>query len=406
MPHDLSDSSITHEQLTTWRDDTPGCAHRTHLNNAGAALMPRSVRDAISAHVDLEARIGGYEAADARHAEIEMCYEHIARLCGARSENIAITSSATAAFIQALSAQPLHAGDVLITSTLDYTSYQIQYLALARRYGIQIIRAPELPEGGIDPDAVRGLLRAHARCRFVSVSWIPTHSGTIQDVASIGLACDEAGVPFHVDACQAVGELPIDVAALRCDYLSATGRKFLRGPRGTGFLYVSDRALGRGDQPLHIDMRGAVWTAPNEYTPVVGARRFEEWEFAYALVLGLGEAARYAEHAGVERCGRRARALAAYARERLATLPGADILDRGRDLSAIVTVAFENRDARELVRALAAREINVVATLRWFGLLDFGARGVESGIRVSPHYYNTASEIDTLTDALSDVLQR
>jgi selenocysteine lyase/cysteine desulfurase len=289
---------------------------------------------------------------------------------------------------------------VLVTSRLDYTSYQIQYLALAERYGITVLHAPDLPEGGVDPDGVRRLLAENPRCRFVSITWIPTHTGTIQDVAAVGEACEAAGVPYHVDACQAVGQLPVDVSALRCDYLSATGRKFLRGPRGTGWLYVSDRALARGDRPLHIDMRGAQWTSAREFTPAPGARRFEEWEFPYALVLGLGEAARYANAARVDVCGARARALATYARERLAALPGTRILDRGRELSALITVAFEGREGASVVRALAERGINTVASLRWFGLLDFGDRGVESAVRVSPHYYNTREEIDALVEAL------
>ena len=256
----------------------------------------------------------------------------------------------------------------------------------------------------MDPQGVRELLAQHPRCRFVSITWIPTHTGTIQDVVAIGDVCETAGVPYHVDTCQAIGQLPIDVSQLKCDYLSATGRKFLRGPRGTGFLYISDRALERGDQPLHIDMRGAEWTSPDSFTPAATARRFEEWEFAYALVLGLGESARYAIGAGVEECGRRAMLLAASVRERLAALPGAKVLDRGRDLSAIVTVSFAGHDGGELARLLKERHINTVSSLRWCGLLDFAERGVTTAVRISPHYYNTAEEIDTLIEALGEIV--
>jgi selenocysteine lyase/cysteine desulfurase len=391
-------------RLAAWRADTPGCDHRVHLNNAGAGLMPRSVRSAIVDHIELETLTGGYEAADAKRDAIGEAYGHLARLCAAQPHNIAITASATAAFVQAVSTIHFEPGDSIITSRLDYTSYQIQYLALAERYGIEILHAPDLPEGGVDPQGVRELLARNPRCRLVTISWIPTHAGTIQDVTAVGAACAEANVPYHVDACQAAGQLPIDVAALDCDYLSATGRKFLRGPRGTGFLYVSDRALKRGDRPLHIDMRGAKWTSATSFVPEPGARRFEEWEFPYALVLGLAEAARYANEAGVFAGGRRAIELAHRAREMLAALPGATVLDRGRDLSAIVTVAFDGRDAAPLKAALAARRINTVVTLQWFGMLDLGARGVETGLRISPHYYNTEGEIDTLGEALREAL--
>ncbi len=366
--------------------------------------MPRSVSAVLREHIELETMIGGYEAADMRRAELVSAYEHIAQLCATTPHNIAIMASATAAFIQAISVHAFQPGDAIITSRLDYTSYQIQYLALAERYGVTVLHAPDLPEGGVDPDGVRDLLAHNRNCKLVSITWIPTHTGTMQDVAAVGDICDAAGVTYHIDACQAVGQLPIDVSALKCDYLSATGRKFLRGPRGTGFLYVSDRALDRGDRPLFIDMRGATWTAPTTFEPAAGAKRFEEWEFAYALVLGLGEAARYANAADVEVCGQRARALAAYARDRLSELPGVRVLDRGRDVSALVTASFAGRDARDIVRALTARRINTVSSLRWFGLLDFGARDVETAVRISPHYYNTVEEIDTLISALHEQL--
>lgn len=396
---------IDERQVAAWRAETPGCAHRVHLNNAGAALMTRRVSSAMRDYIDLETDVGGYEAAELRNVEIARSYADVATLCGTTPEHIAITSSATAAFVQAASAFDFQPGDVLVTSRLDYTSYQIQYLSLAERCGVTIVHAPDLPEGGIDPQGVRELLRSNPRCRMVSVSWIPTHAGTIQDVAAVGAACEEFGVPYHVDACQAVGQLPVDVGALNCDYLSATGRKFLRGPRGTGFVYVSARALARGDRPLYIDMRGARWSSPHAFEPAPDAKRFEEWEFAYALVLGLGEAARYAVEAGIERCGGRAHTLARDARERLSALPGATVLDRGRHLSALVTLSFAGRHGKDVVSALAARGINTVATLAWYGMLDLGARGIESGIRISPHYYNTFAELDLLIGALGEILE-
>lgn len=387
--------------LQSWRDDTPGCRERIHLNNAGAGLMPTSVANAVIHHIELETLRGGYEAAAARAGEIAECYENIARLCNTKPYNIAITDSATTAFVQALSTVDFQPGDCLVTSRLDYTSYQIQYASLSKRLGVEIIRAPDLPEGGIDPEGVRRILTDNRKCKLVSVSWIPTHAGTVQDVVAVGSVCEDLDIPYHIDACQAIGQMEVDVTTLHCDYLSATGRKFLRGPRGTGFLYVSDRALLRGDFPLHIDMRGAKWIAADDFMPESGAKRFEHWEFAYALVLGLGEAARYATAAGVKNCAARAQSLATYARDRLGTVPGARLLDRGKELSAIITVDFAGRSASELVASLGNRGINTVTTLQWYGLLDLGERGIDSAVRISPHYYNTTDEIDALIEALS-----
>jgi selenocysteine lyase/cysteine desulfurase len=225
-------------------------------------------------------------------------------------------------------------------------------------------------------------------------------------VAAVGEVCQERGVPYLVDACQAVGQIPIDVGALGCDYLTATARKFLRGPRGIGFMYVSDRALARGDHPLFVDMRGATWTSLDTYRLEESALRFEEWEAPYALVLGLGAAAEYALAVGVAEAQRRAWALAARLRQRLATLAGATVLDPGPSPCAIVTVSFAGRHARDLMHALRARAINTSATLRWYGLRAFEGTPVESALRLSPHYYNTEAEVDAVVAALSELVGR
>ena len=390
------------DTLRRWRADTPGCEHRNHLNNAGAALMPRTVLDAMQDYLRLESTIGGYEAADGSEEAIERVYGDIASLVGARGRNMAIVGSATAGFTQAISTIDFEPGDAIVTTRCDYTSYQIQYLALAERRGVRVLHAEDLPEGGVDPESVRALVR-QSRCRLVSVSWVPTNSGLVQDVAAVGGVCEELGVTYHVDACQAVGQIPIDVTALRCDYLSVTARKFLRGPRGLGFLFISDRALERGDTPLFIDMRGARWTAPAEYAPMDSAHRFETWELPYAQVLGLGEAARYASGVGIETAGRVAFALAARARRGLAEIPGVRVLDRGSDPCAIVTASFDGKAAPSIVEALRSRGINTSASLAWYARYDFAEKGVASAVRFSPHYYNTEDEVDDGVAAVREI---
>ncbi len=387
-----------------YRAETPGCAHRLHLNNAGAALMPRGVIDTMQAHIKLEGDVGGYEAADIRADALRATYAPWAALVGARASNIAVANSATAAFVRAISSFDFAPGDSIVTSRCDYTSNQIQYLALARRLGVAIRYADDLPEGGVDAASVRALL-AQQRPRVVAMSWIPTNSGLVQDVEAVGAVCEEFGVPFIVDACQAVGQLPIDVSRLRCDYLSGTARKFLRGPRGIGFLYASDRALARGDHPLAVDMRGARWTAAGSYEVAETAQRYEDWEFPYALVLGQGEAVRYALEVGVVQAQARAWALAARLRERLQDIPGARTLDRGKTTCAIVTVTIPGRASSAIVAELLKRRINAVASFREFGILDFDQKGVGDAVRLSPHYYNTEEEIETVVAALDEIVR-
>jgi len=391
-------------ELDRWRRDTPGCRDRIHLNNAGAGLMPRPVLDALTDHLAREAAIGGYEAADEAEPRVRETYALVADLVGAAPRNIALVENATVAFSQALSAFDFRPGDRIVTTRTDYPSNQLMYLSLAQRAGVETVRADDLPEGGVDPESVRRLAR-DPRTRLVALSWVPTNSGLVQDASSVGAVCAELGVPYLVDACQSVGQMAIDVNALKCDFLAATGRKFLRGPRGLGFLYVSDRLLERGAFPLFLDMRGADWTDPDAFRLADGARRFENWEFAYALIVGLGAAARYAlaaGHAGRQRAWR----LAALLRERLGAVPEVRVLDRGRERCAIVTIDVRGRDAAELELRLRERGINTSSADRKSGVLDMDDKRAETVLRFSPHYYNTEDELDAAVAALAELARR
>ena len=392
----------TPPELARWRSDTPGCSRLVHLNNAGAALAPRPVSDAILGYLRLEQELGGYEARDAESEAIQRTYAALGRLLGAEARNIALVQNSTVAFAQAITAFDLGPGDIVLTSRSDYASNQIMYLSLARRRGVEVVRAPEAPEGGIDADEVRRLIRQR-RPSLVALTWIPTNSGLVQPVEAVGQICREAGVPYLIDACQAAGQVPIDVLRLHCDYLSGTARKFLRGPRGLGFLYVSDRALQAGAHPLLVDMHGADWTEPDVFELTPDARRFETWEFAHALVLGLGAAAEYALAIGVDRAGQRARELAAYARASLAALPGIRVLDRGPELCAIATIAIAGRDTADIKLQLRARGINTSSPHREDAVIDMDEKQTTSALRISPHYYNTREEIDTAVEALREL---
>jgi selenocysteine lyase/cysteine desulfurase len=389
--------------LARWRADTPGCATRIHLNNAGASLMPAVVKDAITAHLGRESLEGGYEAADASAGAIAAAYADVAALVGASPAQVAIAPSATHAFAQALSAFDFAPGDAILTSANDYVSNQLMYLSLAARRGVRVLRAPDVPEGGVDVDAFDALLRKE-RPRLAALTWIPTNSGLVQPAAAIGARCRAAGVPYLLDACQAVGQLPVDIAELQCDYLSTTARKFLRGPRGIGFLVVGAQALARGDSPLLVDMRGANWTAEDAFALMDGARRFEAWEFPYALVLGLGAAARYAREVGVGTAAARAHALAARVRERFGSLPGVRGLDHGARLSAIATFTVQGHEGRALMLRLRESGINTSAQGRGDALIDLTRKGAETLLRVSPHYFNTEDEVDTAARALGTLL--
>ncbi|CAN5720288.1 aminotransferase class V-fold PLP-dependent enzyme [soil metagenome] len=390
--------------LSRWRADTPGCERLVHLNNAGAALPPVPVRAAIDAHLSLENEIGGYEAADARAEALHGAYTALARLLGTSPANLAMQQNSTVAFSQAFAAFDLGAGDVILTSRADYASNQILYLALSRRRGVEVVRAPDAAEGGIDLQAIRDLV-TRRRPSLVALTWVPTNSGLVQPAEVVGEICRDAGVPYVLDACQAVGQMPVDVSRLHCDYLAGTARKFLRGPRGLGFLYVADHALAGGAYPLTVDMHGATWSGPDEFSLTPDARRFESWEIAYALVLGTGAAAEYALGVGIETARDRSWALARYARERLAALDGVRVLDRGPALCAIATAELGGRPAEAVKLALRERRINTSSPGRDDAVIDMDQKAASSALRISPHYYNTAEEIDLAVAALAEVME-
>jgi selenocysteine lyase/cysteine desulfurase len=393
------------DDVARLRGETPGVANRIHLNNAGASLMPAPVLLAMIDHLRLEADIGGYEAAELRSDDIAEFYRQVGALIGSQPENVAFTASATDAFARALSSVPFLPGDTILTTRDDYISNQIAFFSLRKRSGVKIVHAPSLPEGGVDLEAMAVLMRRH-RPRLVAVTHIPTNSGLVQPVAEIGTQCRELDLLYLVDACQSAGQYVLAVQRLGCDFLSGTFRKFLRGPRGSGFLYVSDRALDAGYEPLFIDMRGARWSAPDAYDPVGTAARFEEWESPYAALLGAAAAVKYALGVGVERIAKRTPALGMALRDALTEVPGVTILDRGHQRCAIVTLTIAGWPAQEARELLSSLGINSSVSLREYARYDFDEKGVDSCLRLSPHYYNTDEEINAAVEAITGLARQ
>ncbi len=385
------------------RGETPGCEQRIHLNSAGASLMPKTVIEAVESHFNLEASIGGYEAESEAADEIAMAYEHVSKLLGTTTFNIAFSEHATASFVAAISSVRFAPGSVLLTTLNDYVSNQIQYLALAQRFGVEVVRAPEALEGGVDLTAMEALIH-RLRPKLVAVTHIPTNSGLVQNVEAIGAMCRAEDILYLVDGCQSIGQMPVDVETIGCDYFSATARKYLRGPRGAGFLYVSDRVLASGYEPLFPDLRGADWIAPDVYQPAPDAKRFETWEFAWGLVRGTGEAARYALELGLEPIRDRAWKLAAHLRKLLSDHDRVKVLDRGAVLGATVTASVDGWAPANLVRELRARGINTTGQARIDAIIDYAEKGIDGSLRISPHYFNTEEELSTFVNALDEII--
>lgn len=387
------------------RAETPGTANVVHFNNAGCGLLATPVLTAVLEFLELEAQIGGYEAAALKAEQVQAFYTELGGLLNCGPGNLAFAGSATHAYATALSSIPFERGDVILTTRNDFISNQLAFLSLRRRLGVEIVHAPDLPTGGVDVEAMAALMRTH-RPRLVAATHIPTNSGLVQPVEEIGRYCRELDLLYLVDACQSVGQRPVDVERIGCDFLTGTCRKFLRGPRATGFLFVSDRVLSAGLEPLFIDMRGASWTGPEQYAPSRTAQRFEEWEFPYAAVIGSAEAIRYAQRIGLDVIGSRSPGLAGRLRDQLDALPGVRALDRGETLGALVTIAVDGWEAAPFKAALDERRINSALSFLEFAQYDFTDKNIDWCLRLSPHYYNTDAEVEQVVAVVEELTAR
>lgn len=395
---------FTAEEIKKFRNETSGCANVIHLNNAGASLMPDVVTKAIVDHFKLEAAIGGYEASALREKEIQDFYIQTAKLINSAPTHIAFTASATDSYTRALSSIPFKSGDIVLASNDDFISNQIQFLSCQKRFGIRIERIRNAPEGGVDLNDLEHKLKT-LQPKLLSVTHIPTNSGLVQRVKDIGAIASNHDCWYILDACQSIGQMKLDMRELKCDFLSVTNRKFLRGPRGAGFLAVSERVLRQGLEPLFIDMRGAEWIEKDLYRQRPDAMRFEDWEFAYALVLGTRAAIEYCLNVGEERIWQRVKSLSSYMRNKLSVIDKIRVLDRGPEVCGLVTFALNGFEPNHLVQELRKRKINIVASYRSYAVIDFDEKKVQWALRASPHYFNTHDEIDQFVDTLKELIK-
>jgi selenocysteine lyase/cysteine desulfurase len=382
------------------RADTPATARLAYLNNAGSALPPRQVLDAMVAHLRREAEIGGYEAEAEAAPALASTYRAVATLLNCAAEEIALLESATAAWDMAFHAIAFRPGDRILTAQSEYASNFIGYLQAVRRHGVRVDVVPDDEHGQLDVAALARMI--DDRVRLISVSHAPTNGGLVNPAAEIGRVARAAGVLYLLDACQSVGQLPVDVAEIGCDLLSFTGRKYVRGPRGCGALYVRRGRLDELEPPF-LDLASATWTGPDTYQLRPDARRFENFESSVAGKIGLGVAVGYALGVGVAAGWDRIRTLADGLRRRLATVPGVTVRDKGLVRGGIVTFDIAGVEAAAARRQLADRQIRVAVSPPASTLLDARDRRLPDLIRASVHYYNTEDELDRLSAAVADL---
>ena len=362
--------------------------------------MPSPVVAAMKEYLDQEAASGGYAAADKNAQELDGVYQSIANLLNASADEIAIAENATAAWQMAFYAQTFQPGDRILTAQVEYAANYVAFLQVARRTGAVIDVVPSDSTGALDVAALERMI--DARARLIAITWVPTNGGLTNPAAEVGQVARAYRIPYLLDACQAVGQMPVDVKALSCDMLAATGRKFLRGPRGTGFLYMR-RGFMRSVEPPMIDHFAAPWIAPDRYQLRDDARRFETWENNYAARIGLKTAVDYALSNGMKDICDRCKMLSQRLRDGLKTNKAIVVHDLGHHQNAIVSFNHLGMAAEQFVRNASGAGVTIGLSNPASTLLDARARSLPPVVRASPHYFNTESEIDQLIKHCAEV---
>jgi selenocysteine lyase/cysteine desulfurase len=373
------------------RNETPGCTKVLHFNNAGASLLPLPVIDAVNGYFRLEIEAGGYEAADMAKKNLDQFYDSAAKLIGCTRQEIAYFESATRAWDMVFYSLSFKPGDRILTSKAEYASSYIAFLQVAKRTGVKVEAVPNDEHGQLSVSELEKMI--DPRVKLIAVAHIPTQGGLVNPAAAIGKVAKAHGIFYLLDATQSVGQMPIDVGAIQCDALCTTGRKYLRGPRGTGFLYIRQSKIEQLE-PAVLDLQSARWTSLDQYTMSKDATRFETWERNCANVLGLKAAIEYAYSWGLENIWERIGKLSSELRTKLGSIPGVVVRDMGKQLCGIVTFTLEGKTAEEVSLKLREKGIHTSVSLVEYARLDLEERHLTSLVRASVHYYNTEEEID------------
>jgi len=359
--------------------------------------MPAPVIAAVNEHFALEVQSGGYEAAEIQAAKAKGFYSSAARLINAHPEEIAFVESATRAWDMIFYSLSFTASDRIITSEAEYASNFIAYLHVAQKTGVQIDVIPSDASGQICLEQLKR--RIDGNVKLIAMTHVPSQGGLVNPAFEVGQIARAAGLFYLLDATQSVGQMPIDVVKIGCDALCATGRKYLRGPRGTGFLFVKKSELLKHNPPF-LDLHSATWTDLDRYEIKGDATRFETWERNFCNLIGLGAAIDYALEWGVEKTWKRIQFLHTLLRQCLSKNPSVTLQDRGREQCGIVTFTLEGFEAPAVHKMLNAAKINVSVSRAEYGRLDLQKRGIPSLVRASVHYYNTEEEITRFCEQL------
>jgi len=391
---------LSEQEIQQFRAETKGTTERIHFNNAGASMPPDVVVQTMTDYLNEEATFGGYETEAKYHDQLENVYTLIAQLINANVDEVAIVENASTGWGIAFNGIDFKKGDVVITSEMEYVTNLIGFLNVQKKFGVKVKVIPNDEKGNFSLQALEEAITPQTK--LIAVTEIASTSGCMIPIVEIGKIARRHSLLYLVDACQSAGHVPIDVKEIGCDMLSVTGRKYLRAPRGTGFLYVRKEVQDQ-IKPIFMDNHATDWVNLNDYQLRNDARRYELYEKNRALTLGLGKAIEYALNIGLDRIWDRIQYLSALLRVQLAQTDGVTVHDFGDKQCGIVTFSVEGFDAATIKSRLAEDRINVTAGKAVSTLIYMEKNHLESVVRASVHYYNTEEEIQILCKSLEAI---
>ncbi|MDB4920109.1 MAG: aminotransferase class V-fold PLP-dependent enzyme [Mucilaginibacter sp.] len=393
---------LSDQEVQQLRAETGGTAKRIHFNNAGASLPPDIVVDTVINYLNEEAIYGGYETEYKYRELLDDTYTQIARLINADTDEIAIVENASAAWGMAFNGIDFKKGDVVITSEMEYVTNLIGFLNAQKTYGIEFKVISNDEHGNFSLAALKNAISPQTK--LIAITHISSTAGAMVPIIEIGKIARKHNILYLVDACQSAGQVPVDVKEIDCDMLSVTGRKYLRAPRGTGFLYVRKEVQDKL-KLIFMDGFSAPWVSQTDYKVRNDARRFELYEKNRALTLGLSKAVGYALNIGIERIWQRIRHLAGLMRRQLEDIEGITVHDSGDQQCGIVTFSVNGMDSVLVKSELAANQINVSVGKAISTLIYMNKNQLSSIVRASVHYYNTEEEIKAMCNTLITIIK-
>ncbi|TFF40614.1 aminotransferase class V-fold PLP-dependent enzyme [Mucilaginibacter psychrotolerans] len=397
----MTTTILSPAEIQQHRAETNGTAKVIHFNNAGSSLPPDVVTNTVIAYLQEEATYGGYETEAKYQRQLDNTYDLIARLINAHRDEVAIVESASVGWGLVFNGIDFKPGDEIITSEMEYVTNLMGFLNAKKNHDVIFKVVPNDDEGNFSMQGLEDAITP--KTKLIAITQVPSTAGGMIPVAEIGKVARAHGILYLVDACQSAGQLPVDVEEIGCDMLSVTGRKYLRAPRGTGFLYVRKTVQDQLKLIL-IDSHSADWVSETEFKPRNDARRFELYEKNRGLTLGLGKAIEYALNIGIDRIWKRIQYLADTMRNSLRQIGGVNVHDFGPEQCGIVTFSVAELDGAAVKSKLKEQGINVSLAKAISTLIYMNKNHLEGIVRASVHYYNTEEEIEAMCEVLRSML--